>query len=108
MKKTWLAVFIASMFCASNAWAGTVTPVSGIGTRAKAMGGAGAAVAEGGSMFYYNPALLAGSENMVEAGMDYINASITYEDPTGAAHESNPGEYFIPLIGATGDIGKFK
>lgn len=108
MKKLLLLCLAVLIFYVPDAWAGAVNPISGVGARAKAMGGTGAAVAEGASMFYYNPALLAGSDDVVETGMDYISASISYTDPTGAMHNSDAGEYFVPLVGATGNIGDFK
>lgn len=103
MKKLLLSLLAVTTFYTSDALAGAVNPISGVGTRAKAMGGVGAAVAEGASVFYYNPALMTKTRDMrVDAGLDYINANIQYQDPTGAVHNSNPGEYFIPLLGMTG------
>lgn len=104
MKKMLLRVAIVAMVLTigntANLLAGAVNPIGGIGTRAKGMGGAGAAIANDASVFYYNPALLSEAGNMVQLGMDYVRASIKYEDPYGGKHNSTPGEYWVPIAGA--------
>lgn len=87
------------LFFSGYAIAGAVNPTGGVGARSKGLGGAGTAIANDSSCFYYNPALLSSSGDFVQIGMDYILASIKYKDPIGKEYKSDPGKYFVPLIG---------
>lgn len=86
------------------AMAGAVNPNGGVGARSKGMGGAGVAVANDASCFYYNPALLSSSGDFAQIGMDYIYASIKYKDPAGKEYKSDAGKYFVPLAGVNYNI----
>lgn len=88
-----------SLFFPGYAIAGAVNPNGGVGARSKGMGGAGVAVANDASCFYYNPALLSFSDDFAQMGMDYIYASMEYKDPAGKEYKSDAGKYFVPLAG---------
>ncbi|MDP3043567.1 MAG: outer membrane protein transport protein [bacterium] len=87
------------MFFSGYAIAGAVNPNGGVGARSKGLGGAGTAIANDASCFYYNPALLSSSGDFAQMGMDYIYASIKYKDPDGKEYKSDAGKYFVPLFG---------
>lgn len=93
-------LFILFYLSCDCARAGAVNPIGGIGARSKGMGGAGAAIANDASCFYYNPALLSSSGDFAQIGADYVYASIEYKDPAGKEYKSDPGKYFVPLAGA--------
>ena len=99
MRKIFCLIILSSLLFVPKLYAGGLDPIGGIGARAKGMGGAGMATAEGAAAFYYNPALLVESGSFAEAGADYIGASFTYKDPAGNSHKSDLGEYYVPISG---------
>ena len=88
-----------TLFCHVDAWAGGVNRVGGIGPRDEAMGGSGLATADDTAVFYYNPALLAYTNNFIQLGTDYIRADFDYKDPFGRKHDSETGQFIVPLAG---------
>jgi len=93
------------MFC-SYAEAGGFNPINGVGARAKGMGGAGIAVADCASAYYYNPAGLSDNGNCAQVGGDYLQVSFTYKDPTGKQTDSAKSGYFVPLAGVSYKINE--
>lgn len=99
-KHLWLlSGLIFILFCA-NAEAAGLNPINGVGARAKGMGGAGIAVADDASAFYFNPALLADAGSFAQVGGDFLQASFTYKDSKDNQYDSEKSGYFIPLVGA--------
>ena len=72
------------------------------------MGGAGMAIAQGASVFYYNPALLSQGPNFLEAGGEYLRADFDYISPLGKEFASDGGNHFIPLVGGGYKFGQFR
>ncbi|MFH0955960.1 MAG: outer membrane protein transport protein [Candidatus Falkowbacteria bacterium] len=94
-------VLLVILLCwpCSKAMAGAENSINGVGARAKAMGGAGIAIADDASAFYANPALLAYSGNFAQAGGDYIVNSFTYKSPASQKIDSKTSGNFVPLAG---------
>ncbi len=107
-RKAWLfGLLVFALFCSSAAEAAGLNPINGVGARAKGMGGAGIAVAEGASVFYFNPALLLGdSGNFVQIGGDYLQSSLAYNDSKGKQYDSGKSGYFVPLAGVSYKVNK--
>jgi len=99
--KVWLFGLLFFALFSFTAQAAGLNPINGVGARAKGMGGAGIAVADDASIFYYNPALLGDSGNFAQVGGDFLQASFTYKDPKGKQYDSAKSGYFVPLAGVS-------
>lgn len=96
MKRLALFTAIIAIVLSSDCFAGGLTRVGGIGSRAGAMGGAFGATANDSTLFYYNPAGMAQfGTTYVDAGMDVIFPRFKYE-----SHDSsNDAWYAMPYAG---------